>query len=257
MKKSYLKFAIKIARNAGDILLRHQNQNFGISYKNRDKKNVVTEIDYKSEQFIIKTLQKEYPEHTILGEESGFICSDNSPYRWIIDPIDGTTNYTHGYGFYAVSIALEIHGEIQAGIVYAPYFNELFYASKGKGAFFNGRKIQSSNVKKLELSLLGSIFSYKRYQTISKQVGILFKKTQGIRRTGATALDLCHIAAGRLDGYFAYGCKIWDIAAGKLILEEAGGEISNIDGTPLDMNAENILATNGHIHKKIQKIFQT
>lgn len=252
---SYLYLSKKVARNAGSILIKGQEEGFSVDYKG--KSNLVTEIDKKSEQFIVAALKEAYPDHSILGEE-GSNESHDANYRWIIDPIDGTTDYTHGHPYYCVSIGLEINGEIAVGAVFAPEYDEMFSAAKGMGAFLNDRKIAVSDVATLEESLLGTGFNPSAPE-LSKQNIAHFEYFQdhshGIRRCGAAALDICFVAAGRLDGFWENGLSAWDMAAGKIIVEEAGGKVTAMDGTPHDVDSRQILATNSTIHQEMVDYF--
>lgn len=255
--QSYLDLSKKIAQSAGKILLEGQQKGFSIDYKG--KSNLVTEIDKKSEQYIVGELRKAYPDHSILGEE-GSNETHNVNYRWIIDPIDGTTDYAHGHPYYCVSIGLEIEGEIAVGTVFAPVYNEMFTAAKGMGAFLNGKKISVSDIENIEESLLGTGFNPSAPE-LSKQNITHFEHFQdhshGIRRCGAAALDICYVAAGRLDGFWENGLSAWDMAAGKIIVEEAGGTITALNGSPFNIEDRQILATNGKIHQSMVDYFRS
>ena len=233
-----------------------EGYNKAISIELKGRANLVTEYDKKTEQFVISELEKAYPDHSILGEEGSSKQADPN-YRWIIDPIDGTTNFAHKHPYFCISIGLEVNGEMAAGVVYAPLPQEMFVASKGGGAFLNDKKVSVSEVS-LQDSLLGTGFNpsfpelieanYKHYQHF-------MEVAHGIRRCGAAALDLCYVAAGRLDGFWELALNPWDMAAGLLIIQEAGGKVTNINGTPFNIEEPSILASNGHIHQDMTDYF--
>jgi len=222
----------------------------------KGKTDLVTETDRKSEEIIIKEIQKYFPEHDILAEESG-IVNNNSDYKWIIDPLDGTTNFVHGYPSFGISIGILHKDEIICGIVKELSANNTYSALKGNGAFCNEKLIQVSNVRSLDKSLLVTGFGYEHGEKWSANME-LFKHftgvTQGVRRLGAAAIDLCHVASGKVDGFWEFDLKAWDTAAGVLIVQEAGGKITKMDGTDYSINKPQLLATNGLIHNKILKI---
>jgi myo-inositol-1(or 4)-monophosphatase len=240
------------AYESGKIL----SKNFGGKYKISSKvivSNLVTEIDHRSEKKIISVIRKNFPDHSILTEESGKLSKD-SEYQWIIDPIDGTVNYAHGIPLTCVSIAIEKNGDVIMGVVYNPMGCEYFFAEKGKGAYLNGKKILVSKNSSIEKSLLVTGFPYNS-STFKPNPADLFKKflmmNVPIRRLGSAALDLCWTACGRFDGFWEYNLNAWDVAAGKLILEEAGGRLSNFEGKKYSIYMKEILATNGKIHKNM------
>jgi myo-inositol-1(or 4)-monophosphatase len=208
-------------------------------------------MDRESERMVTEILRQSFPEYGILGEEGS---KSTAPYscRWIIDPLDGTTNYTYGYPLFGVSIALEKHGEITLGVVYNPLLDELFTAEKGGGAYLNGTSIHVTDTDELGKSLLASGFPYdvrSSSRNNCKEWEILIKKTISIRCDGSASLDLCHTACGRLDGYWELDLEAWDMAAGALIVQEAGGLVTQVDGTPFNHMQRNVLATNGHLHQ--------
>jgi len=249
-KQNYIGFITKLAMEAGEIIEKKFHTSVKVSEKKRQ--DLVTNVDKEVEGFIIKKIKKSFPGHEILAEESGAL-EKTSEYRWIIDPIDGTTNFVHGLHFVAVSIGLEYKGEVIAGVVYNPIMKELFSAEKGKGARLNGKKINVSETKALQSSLLATGFHphYKEHNLEN------FKKftslTRGIRRCGSATLDLCYTACGIFDGYWEYGLFPWDMAAGSLIVKEAGGRVTNIDGSKFNFEKKAILATNGKIHNQMLK----
>ena len=252
--QTYLNLSKKIAQYAGKIMLEGYNKD--ISFKLKGKANLVTEYDKKTEQFVIEQLEKAYSDHSILGEEGSSKQADPN-YRWIIDPIDGTTNFAHKHPYFCISIGLEIHGEMAVGVVYAPMLQEMFFASKGEGSFLNDKKLNVSTTK-LEESLLGTGFNPSFPELIHpnmKHYQYFIDVSQGIRRCGAAALDLCYTAAGRIDGFWELALNPWDMAAGLLIVQEAGGTVTNLNGSQFDIEEPSILATNGHIHQEMADYF--
>lgn len=250
----YHDFALKIAKKAGRILLDYFHGKIQINYKQGNKKNLVTEVDYMSEKLIVSAIKKEFPDHCVLSEEGGDCGIKASQYRWIIDPIDGTTNYAHGYSFYAISIALVKNDDLLTGVIYAPSLKEMFHCAKDKGAYLNDKKITVSATKKVETALLSTGFNVHEKGRNLPIFEYILPKAQGIRRAGSAALDLAYTAAGRLDGYWEYAINLWDIAAGVLLVKEAGGKISSIRGESLnlkDAKLIHVLATNGKIHKEM------
>lgn len=252
--KKFLKVATTLALKAGDIQKRACGKKFKIDFKGSGTNDLVTEIDKKCETMIVKELIKMFPDHGILGEE-GAERNSKKGFEWIIDPIDGTTNFAHGHPYFAVSIGLAYRGTPIVGAIYAPLLNELYTAAEGHGAFLNGKRIKVSATKKLQFSLLSTGFTYKKRGINLQNFEHFLYKTQSIRRGGAASIDLCYVAAGRIDGYWELGLKPWDITAGAVILKEAGGRITGIAGQKLDLNARNLLATNGKIHKEMLQFF--
>jgi myo-inositol-1(or 4)-monophosphatase len=212
---------------------------------------LVTEADKASETSVLQVLRRHLPDHAILAEESGQLGQQNGEFLWAIDPLDGTTNYAHQYPCVAVSIGLLIQGKPSVGVVYNPIHQELYRAATGLGATCNRRSIRVSQTDDLSRSLLVTGFAYDRHQTPDNNYAEfchLTHLTQGVRRDGAAALDLAYIAAGRLDGYWERGLSIWDMAAGIVLVEEAGGQVTAYDRTPFDLASGRILATNGRVH---------
>lgn len=240
--------AVQLAREAGQLLRDHLGRVTDISHKSTTL-DLVTEVDLLSEQYIKEKISTHYPKHEILAEESGHQKTE-SEYRWLVDPLDGTTNYAHGYPCFAVSIALERAGEIILGVVYDPMHEELFAAEKGGGAMLNGRPIHVSRVSRLSDSLLVTGFPYNvRTNPISIEYFARFmNNAQAVRRDGSAALDMCYVACGRFDGFWELGLKPWDVGAGRLIVEEAGGRVTKFDGRPFTIYEPEMLATNGLIH---------
>jgi myo-inositol-1(or 4)-monophosphatase len=231
------------------------NQSFTISNK-EGKNNLVTEADHASEKAIIGVIQKYYPHHFILTEESGELAQ-HSEYKWIVDPIDGTINFAHGIPINCVSIGIEQHGEIIMGMVYNPHMNELFFAEKGKGATLNGKSIHVSKETNAMKSCLvtGFPYIYLNMENGPLQVFERFvREGVPVRRLGAAAIDLCWVAAGRFDGFYEHKLEAWDSAAGYLIVEEAGGKVTDLVGNKFSVYQHRILATNGLIHEEMLSI---
>ncbi len=245
-----LNIAIQATRNAAKIITRSFDRLDTLEVKEKEHHEFVTHVDQLSEQIIIETIHKSYPDHTILAEESG-LHKGQSDSVWIIDPLDGTTNFIHGFPQFAISIAFKYRGQLEVGIVYDPLRQELFTATRGGGAQLDNRKIRVSNCKDLSLALMGTGFPFKetRYlDTYLKLFKEIFPKTAGVRRAGAAALDLAYVAAGRLDGFWEFGLKPWDMAAGILLIKEAGGFIGEIEGKNDVMETGNLLAANPKIY---------
>lgn len=227
-----LNIAITAARQAGDIILRHANQLDRIKVSEKGKHDYFSEVDIKAEQAIIQSIKKVYPDHGFIAEESG-IQDANAECVWIIDPLDGTSNYLHGFPCYAVSIAMLFKGKLEYGVIYDPLTHECFHAARGRGARLNDRRIRVSKRNQLEGAMLGSgpsIQNPMRAKDYGFSVDSLTKTCPSIRRIGSAALELAYVACGRLDGFFEFGLKPWDIAAGCLIVKEAGGLVSHPDG---------------------------
>lgn len=251
----FLEIATEAALAAGAILQGYFGKLNAIVEKGRPG-DLVTEADKASEAAILNVLPRHLPSHAILAEESGQLGNTASEYLWVIDPLDGTTNYAHEYPFFAVSIGLLIAGVPQVGVIFDPFHNELFRAARGLGATRNRRPIQVSQTAELSKSLLVTGFAYDRRETTDNNYAEfchLTHLTQGVRRSGSAALDLAHVACGRVDGYWERGIAPWDIAAGVVLLEEAGGKVSAYDGSPLSIESGRILATNGHIHAALSQ----
>jgi len=237
-----LNIAVRAARAAGNIIIRQIDQAQDLSASEKSKNDFVTEVDKQAEAVIINTLLKAYPGHAILAEESG--TRGKSDYIWIIDPLDGTTNFMHGFPHFAVSIALQHKGKLQQAVIYDPFRQELFTCSRGDGAYLNERRIRVSKRKNLDGALLGTGFPFGESANIDRFIEtcrILMPLTAGIRRAGAATLDLAYIACGRLDGFWEFGLKPWDIAAGALLIEEAGGMVSDINGGNSFLESGNVL----------------
>jgi myo-inositol-1(or 4)-monophosphatase len=250
--KKFLATALTAAKKAGFLLKKNLNRKLTISYKGR--KNLVTEMDKKSERLIIRYIKDRYPSHTILSEESGLSDNAHSVYKWIIDPLDGTTNYAHGFNFFAVSIALMKKNQIVAGVVYDPVRNELFSAAKACGAYLNNKRIKVSRIKTLTEALLSTGFPYKLGKAMNRNIGYFISfmmKAQAVRRPGSASLDLCYVAAGRFDGFWEMELHPWDTAAGLLIVQEAGGKVTNFKGERFDPFMKQIMAANPKVHRQM------
>lgn len=251
----FLDIATEAALSAGAVLQQYWGNLQEIREKGRPG-DLVTEADKAAEDAVLAVLRRHVPEHPILAEESGQLGDQQSEFLWAIDPLDGTTNYAHQYPFVAVSVGLLIEGVPQVGVVYNPIHQELFRAAKGLGATRNRQSIQVSQTSELERSLLVTGFAYDRRQTTDTNYAEfchLTHLTQGVRRDGAAALDLAYVACGRLDGYWERGLSIWDIAAGIVLVEEAGGKVTAYDRSPVQLKTGRILATNGRIHDRLSK----
>ena len=244
-----LNTAVKAARKAGAIINRASLDIDRVRISRKDRNDFVTEVDEACERVIIETLTQAYPSHGFLGEESGLTgvsaASKASEYVWVIDPLDGTTNFIHGMPVYCVSIGLLHKGQVTQAVVYDPSRDELFVASKGKGAFLNDRRIRVSKQDRLEGALVGTGFPFKRQAQIDLYLSMfkeISEKAAGLRRPGAAAIDLAYVAAGRYDAFFEMGLMPWDAAAGSLLITEAGGFVGNFKGESDYLFAENILA---------------
>ncbi|MCL5272649.1 MAG: inositol monophosphatase [Gammaproteobacteria bacterium] len=227
-----LNIAVSAARQAGEIIIRHMEQVDRLKITAKNSQEYFSEVDIKAEQAIINAIHKAYPEHGILAEESGFQEGDGESV-WIIDPLDGTSNYLHGFPFFSVSIALKIKNRIEHGVIYDPLRHECFAASRGRGARLNDRRIRVSKQTLLSASLLGTGVPFRNLALAQRYLPTfeaLMGKCTGVRRTGSAALDLAYVASGRLDGFWELGLRPWDIAAGSLLIREAGGLISDVQG---------------------------
>jgi myo-inositol-1(or 4)-monophosphatase len=248
--------ALRAAKKAGQILKKGLEGKVTISYKG--DLNLVTNIDNLSEETVVALVNKHFPDHQILAEE-GHDRTAPSPFRWIIDPLDGTTNYSHRFPFFCVSIAVEVRGRVHLGVVFDPLRNELFFAERGKGAFLNKKPIRVSSVTCLGKSLLVTGFAYDiRTDPINNFNHFInfSMRARGVRRTGSAALDLCYVASGRFDGFWELKLHAWDTAAGSLILTEAGGKLSDFSGKPYSIYDPELLASNGKIHREMIDVLQ-
>jgi myo-inositol-1(or 4)-monophosphatase len=251
-----LNFAINTAREAGRILA----ERFGrarVSYKQNDI-DLVTEADLAAEAYILGQIGAHYPRHAILAEESGVTETAGAEYRWIIDPLDGTTNYAHGYPCFCVSIGLEHNGELIVGAVYDPTRDEMFAAEKGAGAMLNGRRMRVSQTEELKRALVCTGFPYnvRERHDFMREWRNFTMRAHGVRRDGSAALDLAYVAAGRFDAFWEDGLNPWDMAAGALLVAEAGGLVTNYRNGPLNIYQPPIVASNGLIHESMLEILR-
>ncbi len=267
-----LSIAIKISEKAGKRILKEEKK---LSVSKKGLRDLVTNADLASEELIIKEVKKKFPDHAIIAEESSLTNKKElkkliqAPYIWIIDPLDGTTNFAHKIPNFAVSIGVfktaqveesknfeYLEGELVCGVVFAPKLGDLYYAEKGKGAYYNGKKMQVSSRKNLEDAVVCTGFPYKNKSRNMPYLTAILEKVRGTRRFGAAALDMCAIARGQFDAYWEFGLKAWDVAAGALIISEAGGKITDTNGELLDLFAEDMLCTNSHLHPDMLKTFE-
>ncbi len=251
-----LNIAVKAARKAGDIILRYHNQIDLLTIENKAANDFVSEVDKAAEEAIINELKYAFPDHSILGEETGETIGTNQRFVWILDPLDGTTNYLHGFPQYAVSIALYDNNEATHAVVYDPFKEELFTASKGEGAYLNEQRIRATHTNGFEHALIGTGFPFKSPQHLDAYLAMfkaIHPKVAGIRRAGSAALDLAYLAAGRLDGFWEIELNIWDIAAGALLVKEAGGFIGDFSGRDKFLETGNVVAGNEKVFKEILK----
>lgn len=249
-----LNIAVRAARSAGNIIVRNLDRLDTLTVQTKDRNDFVSEVDRQAEQEIIGILRKAYPEHGVLAEESGSRNGDD--YQWIIDPLDGTTNYLHGFPQFSVSIGLQHKGRLEQAVVYDPLRQELFTATRGAGAMLNDRRIRVTSRKSLDGALLGTGFPFKSQQHLDAYLDMfraLFPRTAGIRRPGSAALDLAYVAAGRLDGFWEIGLSIWDMAAGVLLIQEAGGLSSDFLGGHDFLKRGNLVAGNPKVFAEILK----
>ena len=255
-----IQVAVEAAREGGKFLIQNLGKVGEIRQKAGQEKNLVTEIDKRSEEIVIDIIRKHYPQHDILAEESGSAKGRASDYRWVIDPLDGTTNFTHGFPAFCVSIGLEVKGELLAGAIYDPNADEMFTAEKGKGAFLNGKRIHVSPVSSLRQSLMITGFPYNvadnPNHAIEHFVNFILD-AQGVRRMGSAALDLAYVAAGRCEGFWEVSLNPWDMAAGGLLVMEAGGKLSDFSGKPFSIYRKEIAASNGLVHDQMLTVLKS
>ena len=247
-----LNIAVKAARRAGSVINRATRNLDILTVRAKSAQDFVSEVDHEAEHAIIDTLRSAYPDHAILAEESG--ATGQSEYVWIIDPLDGTTNFLHGFPQYAVSIALMHRGLLTQAVVYDPTRNDLFIASRGRGAFLNDHRIRVSRRVRLDEALIGTGFSFRQFANVDAYLAIfrsLIQSTSGVRRPGAASLDLAYVAAGRLDGYWEFGLSPWDMAAGALLIIEAGGLVGDLEGNDHYMDCGHILAGNPKVFAQL------
>ena len=251
---SYLQTAVEIAREAGLLLARYFERR--VSFELKGEYDLVTEADRASEKLVVDRLRSRFPSHAIVAEEGGGHASA-SEYRWYVDPLDGTTNFAHGFPAFCVTLALEHAGELVAGVIYDPLREEVFTTERGSGAYLNNRRIRVSKAARLEDCLVATGFpSRKRHVNVNVHFYYqLAMFTHGVRRAGSAALDLAYVACGRLDGFWEFGLNPWDQAAGLLLVREAGGAVSDMKGGPARLQGPHVLADNGLIHQEILALF--
>jgi myo-inositol-1(or 4)-monophosphatase len=243
----------RLAAQAGQILRAGYAQDFRVDFKGTI--DLVTEVDHRSEDFLLGEIKRAFPGHSVLAEESGALGAAGGD-LWIVDPLDGTVNYAHGIPIFSVSVAYAQAGVVQLGAVYDPMRDEMFSAERGAGSWLNGKPVRASGQTTLERSLLVTGFAYDIWETGVNldQFGRLSRMTQGVRRLGSAALDLCYVASGRFDGYWEYAVRPWDIAAGGLVAEEAGARVTAVDGQPDYITPQSILAAPPEVHAKILSV---
>jgi myo-inositol-1(or 4)-monophosphatase len=252
-----LGFAIEVARDAGQLLL----EKFGrdITVNKKGDYNLVTEADLASERLIVERIKSHYPKHSILAEESGdAVVIDDNVWKWIIDPLDGTTNFAHGYPCFCVTLALEHEGEIVVGVTFDPTRNELFSAERGRGASLNNKPIRVSSTEELSESLIvtGFPYNFKERPDFARYLNEFLLRSRAVRRDGSAALDMAYVACGRFDGFWEEGLSPWDMAAGVLIIEEAGGQVTAYNQAKFSIYSPPILATNGLIHTQMADVLK-
>ena len=253
--KPMLNIAVRAARAAGDAIMRHYDRLDAVTAHAKQRNDFVSEVDREAEAHIIRIIQRAYPDHGILAEESG--RHDGADYLWIVDPLDGTTNFLHGFPHFAVSIALQHDGRLELGVIYDPIRQELFTATRGGGAALNNRRMRVSTRRSLDGALLATGFPYRDDQAHETYLGLLrafMGATAGIRRPGAAALDLAYLAAGRVDGFWELALNRWDIAAGALMVREAGGIIADLYGGTDYLASGNILAANPKVFHEMTQV---
>ena len=239
---------IGAARAAGELLRSRIDSIREVRHKG--VVDLVTDVDIASEQLVREAIGRAFPSHTILGEEGGTLGGDDRRYRWLVDPLDGTTNYTHGFPLFCVSIGFEVEGQLRFGAVYAPCQEEMYVAEVGQGATLNGQPISVSDVVELRQAMLATGFPYERdaLPRALRSFEVLSVASQAVRRVGSAALDLCYVACGRFDAYWEHIVKPWDVGAGALIVTEAGGQMSATDGSAFSVDSGQVLASNGRLH---------
>jgi myo-inositol-1(or 4)-monophosphatase len=251
------KFMIEMGKGAGDVLLKYYQKKLTISRK--EGAGIVTQADAKAEEYLLRKIFKKFPQSAVITEETGH-HGQGDELLWILDPLDGTTNYAHGFPWFCVSIGLHVQGQPKAGLIYQPLTKECFYAEKSKGAFLNGRRLKVSKTRDLRDALLGTGFYYTTGKPLAEEIEI-FKRVQdkalGVRRPGSAALDLAYVASGRYDGFWERGLSSWDVAAGFLLVTEAGGQISSYQGRAVTAFDKEAVATNGLLQSAVLELIQT
>jgi myo-inositol-1(or 4)-monophosphatase len=252
-----LNIAIKAARRAGSVIMRNLDRLDRLTIESKGSNDFVTEVDRQAEAEIIQILRTAYPDHAILAEETG--AQKGNDFLWIIDPLDGTTNFLHGYPQFGVSIALQHKGRLEQAVVFDPHKNELYTATRGAGAQLNDRRIRVSPVTDLSYALLGTGFPFRQTQNLEVWINTLrelLPNVSGVRRAGSASLDLAHVACGRFDGFWEFGLSAWDMAAGCLLIQEAGGLVSDFGGGQDYLTTGNVLAGNPRIHAELLRRIQ-
>ena len=252
----YRTVAVAAAHQAGNIIADAYRTDFRVDYKQGTMTNLVTEVDRRAEEVILEMLSASFPDHRILAEEGGETDRKDSPFRWLVDPLDGTTNFAHGFPVFSVSIGLEVDGRMRLGVVYDPLRHELFEAEAGKGALLNGQAIHVSKVTDLAKALLVTGFPYDhdgRRQNLDFFARFVLD-AQGVRRTGSAAIDFCYVATGRVDGFWELKLYPWDVAAGSLIVAEAGGKVTDFAGNAFTLEGAQTVASNGAVHQAMLKV---
>ena len=253
--RALLNTAVKAARKGGEIALRQLNRLHELKIQTKAHNEFVTQVDLAAEEAIIGSITERYPDHAFLAEEGG--ARGDGDYVWIIDPLDGTTNFIHGFPVFAVSIGLRIKGKLEVGVIYDPNRQEIFTAMRGRGAQVDGHRIRVSGRPDLDGALIGTGFPYRNQGHRAhylKMLESVLEHTAGIRRPGAAAIDLAYVAAGRLDGFWEFGLHAWDIAAGSLLIREAGGLISELQGDGDYFDSGNVVAGSPKVHDALKKL---
>lgn len=254
-----LNIAVRAARAAGDIIVRAMDRTDLLTVTLKSRNDFVSDVDRQAEHEIVTILQKAYPDHAILGEEHGEQGASRSDYVWVIDPLDGTTNFLHGFPQFAVSIGLFYRGRVERGVIYDPLRQELFTAARGAGATLNNRRLRVTKQKGLSGALLGTGIPFKDQSYIDPYLGMLkslLKDAAGIRRAGSAALDLAYVAAGRFDGFWEIGLQKWDMAAGVLLVQEAGGLVSDLEGGDKHFETGGIVTANPRLHTAMLELIK-
>jgi len=254
-----LNIAVKAARRAGSIIERAAVSGVALEVRAKRTNDFVTQVDRAAEQAVIDVVRKAYPDHAILAEESGQLNGSSAEYCWVIDPLDGTTNFIHGFPQYCVSIAIQHSGQLTHAVIYDPSKNELFTASRGRGAFLNDHRIRVSRCRRLEDALVGTGFPFRELGRLDRymaQLGRLLRSSSGVRRAGAAALDLAYVAAGRLDAFWEMGLSRWDMAAGALLILEAGGLVGDFSGDAGYLESGDIAAGTPKVFSQLLQALQ-
>jgi len=251
--------AVRAARRAGDMIARAYDERDKLEITQKSDRDYVTEVDQRAEALIVREIAHHYPDHGIVAEESEQRTNPDAPIQWYIDPLDGTTNFIHGYPHFAVSIAAFKHGKPMLAVIHDPIRDETFEARNGGGAFLNRRRLRVTNEKRLSHALFASgIASYRRdsMDLFQARMDVCMRAMDGYRRGGSAALDLAYVAAGRLDVYWEAGLQAWDIAAGLLLVQEAGGLVTGLDGASVELEKGDVLAANPHLHPKLRQLLK-